>query len=66
MTDNTKKGVLNNGESIEYAGGLSLVQEYKGYEVVQHTGSWGGFISVFYRFPSLGKLWWFWLIVHRF
>ena len=49
-----QKGVLNNGESIEYAGGL-FVQEYKGYEVVQHTGSWGGFISVFYRFPSLGK-----------
>ena len=49
-----KKGILNTGETIEYGGGL-FIQHHKGQRVVQHTGSWGGFRSVFYRFPDLRK-----------
>lgn len=49
-----EKGILNNGDTIEYAGGL-FIQENKGKRVVQHMGSWGGFRSVLYRFPSLKK-----------
>jgi len=49
-----ERGVLNNGEIIEYGGGL-FIQENKGYQVVQHTGSWGGFRTVFWRLPSLKR-----------
>lgn len=49
-----ERGILNNGDTIEYAGGL-FIQEHKGQRAVQHTGSWGGFRAVFYRFPDLKK-----------
>ena len=49
-----ERGVLNNGEVTEYGGGL-FIQENKGYQVVQHTGSWGGFRTVLWRLPSLKK-----------
>ena len=49
-----ERGVLNNGETTEYGGGL-FIQENNGYRVVQHTGSWGGFRSVLWRLPSLKK-----------
>lgn len=49
-----ERGILNNGDTLQYAGGL-FIQEYKGQRVVQHTGSWGGFRTLFYRFPSLKK-----------
>ena len=49
-----ERGVLNNGKITEYGGGL-FIQENKGYQVIQHTGSWGGFRSVLWRLPSLKK-----------
>jgi len=49
-----ERGVLNNGKITEYGGGL-FIQENKGYQVIQHTGSWGGFRTVFWRLPSLKK-----------
>ena len=49
-----ERGILNNGDPIEYAGGL-FIQENKGQRVVQHTGSWGGFRTVLWRLPSLKK-----------
>ena len=49
-----ERGILNNGDTIEYAGGL-FIQENKGHRVVQHTGSWGGFRSVLWRLPSFKK-----------
>ena len=49
-----ERGVLNNGKVTEYGGGL-FIQENKGYQVVQHTGSWGGFRTVLWRLPSLKK-----------
>ena len=49
-----ERGVLNNGKVTEYGGGL-FIQENKGYQVVQHTGSWGGFRTILWRLPSLKK-----------
>ena len=49
-----ERGILTNGDTIEYAGGL-FIQENEGQRVVQHTGSWGGFRAVFYRLPDLKK-----------
>ena len=49
-----ERGILNNGDTIEYGGGL-FIQESKGQSVVQHTGSWGGFRAVYWRLPSLKK-----------
>ena len=49
-----ERGVLINGDTIEYAGGL-FIQENNGYPVVQHTGSWAGFRAVLYRLPSLNR-----------
>jgi len=49
-----ERGILNNGDTIDYAGGL-FIQENKGQRVVQHTGSWGGFRAVLYRLPDLKK-----------
>ena len=47
-----EQGVLTNGDTMVYAGGL-FIEEYKGHRVVQHTGAWGGFVSAFYRLPDL-------------
>lgn len=47
-----ERGILNNGDTTTYAGGL-FIEEYKGYRLVQHTGAWGGFIAAFYRLPEL-------------
>ncbi len=44
-------GVLNNGEQISYAFGLSI-GEYRGLETVGHSGSWRGFRSHLIRFPE--------------
>jgi CubicO group peptidase (beta-lactamase class C family) len=49
-----QQGVLTNGDTMAYAGGL-FIEEYKGHRVVQHTGAWGGFVSSFYRLPDLKK-----------
>ena len=47
-----ERGVLNNGDTLSYAGGL-FMETYKGQRVIQHTGAWGGFRSAFFRLPNL-------------
>ena len=46
-----QRGVLNNGEQISYAFGLSI-GEYRGLKTVGHSGSWRGFRSHLIRFPD--------------
>ena len=46
-----QRGVLNNGEQISYALGLSI-GEYRGLKTVDHSGSWRGFRSHLIRFPE--------------
>lgn len=46
-----QRGVLNNGEQISYALGLSI-GEYRGLKTVGHSGSWRGFRSHLMRFPD--------------
>ena len=46
-----QRGVLNNGEQIRYAFGLSI-GEYRGLKTVGHSGSWRGFRSHLIRFPE--------------
>lgn len=44
-------GVLNSGEKLEYAFGLS-VSDYKGLKLVAHRGSFVGFRAEMIRFPK--------------
>ncbi|MCY3721044.1 MAG: serine hydrolase [Candidatus Poribacteria bacterium] len=44
-----QRGVLNNGEQIDYAFGLNI-GEYRGLKTVGHSGSWRGFRSHLIRF----------------
>ena len=46
-----QRGVLNNGEQIDYAFGLNI-GEYRGLKTVGHSGSWRGFRSHLIRFPD--------------
>jgi len=46
-----RHGVLNNGNQIDYALGLSL-GEYRGLPIVEHNGSLFGYHSAFVRFPK--------------
>ena len=46
-----QRGVLNNGEQIDYAFGLNI-GEYRGLKTVGHSGSWRGFRSHLMRFPD--------------
>ncbi len=46
-----QRGVLNNGEQIDYAFGLNI-GEYRGLQTVGHSGSWRGFRSHLIRFPD--------------
>ena len=46
-----QRGVLNNGEQINYAFGLNI-GEYRGLQTVGHSGSWRGFRSHLMRFPN--------------
>ena len=46
-----QRGVLNNGEQIDYAFGLNI-GEYRGLKTVGHSGSWRGFRSHMMRFPD--------------
>jgi CubicO group peptidase (beta-lactamase class C family) len=46
-----QQGVLNNGETIDYAFGISINQ-YRGLKTVSHGGSDAGFRSVLLRFPD--------------
>lgn len=45
------RGILNNGDTIDYALGLT-VDEYRGLKRVMHTGSWGGFRANITRYPN--------------
>lgn len=47
----TTKGVLNNGEVIEYASGLGI-KEYKGLKKISHGGAFVGFRAELVRFPE--------------
>ena len=46
-----QRGVLNNGEQIDYAFGLNI-GEYRGLKTVGHSGSWRGFRSHLVHFPD--------------
>lgn len=46
-----QRGVLNNGEQINYAFGLNI-GEYRGLKTVGHSGSWRGFRSHLIHFPD--------------
>ena len=46
-----QRGVLNDGEQIDYALGLNI-GEYRGLKTVGHSGSWRGFRSHLIRFPD--------------
>ena len=46
-----QRGVLNNGEQIDYAFGLNI-GEYRTLRTVGHSGSWRGFRSHLMRFPD--------------
>ena len=46
-----QRGVLNNGDRIDYAFGLNI-GEYRGLRTVGHSGSWRGFRSHLIRFPD--------------
>lgn len=46
-----RQGVLSNGDTIAYAGGLT-VGEHRGLPVFGHGGSWAGYRTYFARFPE--------------
>lgn len=46
-----RRGVLNNGNQIDYALGLSL-GDYRGLPIVEHNGALFGYHSAFLRFPQ--------------
>jgi CubicO group peptidase (beta-lactamase class C family) len=46
-----RRGVLNNGDTITYAGGLML-GEYRGNAEVSHTGSTAGYRAFLARYPD--------------
>jgi hypothetical protein len=45
------RGILNNGDTIHYALGLT-VDRYRGLPRVQHGGAWAGFRAMLARFPD--------------
>jgi hypothetical protein len=45
------RGILNDGDTIDYALGLT-VDEYRGLHRVQHGGAWAGFRAMLARFPE--------------
>ena len=45
------RGVLADGDTLDYAFGLEI-GEYRGLPVVSHGGAWGGFRSHLLRFPQ--------------
>lgn len=47
----TEQGVLNNGDTIEYASGL-VIGEYKGLKTIDHGGAFVGFRATLVRFPG--------------
>jgi CubicO group peptidase (beta-lactamase class C family) len=47
----TQRGILNSGDTIDYAAGLSIAN-YKGLKTVSHGGAFVGFRSNLIRFPE--------------
>ncbi len=47
----TTQGTLNNGETIDYAGGL-IMGTYKGLKTISHGGAFVGFRAELLRFPE--------------
>lgn len=45
------KGILSNGESIDYALGL-FHGSYKNHKTIAHGGAWGGFRANYLQFPE--------------
>jgi hypothetical protein len=45
------RGILNSGDTISYALGLTL-DEYRGLRRVQHGGAWAGFRAMLARYPD--------------
>ena len=48
-----RQGVLNSGQTIDYASGLQL-RDYKGVPIVEHSGSTAGYRGHLARFPIQG------------
>jgi CubicO group peptidase (beta-lactamase class C family) len=46
-----QQGRLNNGTTLAYAFGLEI-RKYRGLDIVEHTGSTGGYRTVLTRFPA--------------
>lgn len=49
----TERGVLNNGDTISYASGLSI-EPYKGLKTISHGGAFVGYRAEILRFPEEG------------
>lgn len=47
-----QRGVLNGGDTIAYAFGVSI-GDYRGATTVSHSGSWAGFRTFLVHFPAL-------------
>jgi CubicO group peptidase (beta-lactamase class C family) len=47
----TTPGVLANGESLDYAAGLSL-GSYRGHQLIEHGGAWMGYRAILMRLPE--------------
>lgn len=47
----TARGILNNGDTIDYASGLDI-GEYKGLKTIRHGGAFVGFRAEILRFPD--------------
>lgn len=45
------QGILNSGDTISYAYGLSIGQ-YRGQQTASHDGSWAGFRTILLHFPE--------------
>ena len=45
-------GELDNGQKLDYAGGL-FISEYKGQKLIRHSGGWIGFRTMYGRLPDL-------------
>jgi CubicO group peptidase (beta-lactamase class C family) len=51
IEDMQVQGVLNDGETLEYAAGL-MIRSHRGARLIEHGGSWGGYRAEMLRFPE--------------
>lgn len=51
LAEMLRKGTLNDGTALNYAGAL-VIGEYKGLRTVEHGGADAGYRSIFSRFPD--------------